>query len=125
MVETLRKFSVYSDVFGWHGYWLALKTRLAARPYEQRVETPTGPIYLRLKTSDLNAYDKVFLKHDYQFPVSGTPEVIVDAGANIGFASIYFARQYPNAKIIAIEAERSNFELLERNVRPFKNIIPV
>jgi FkbM family methyltransferase len=125
MSETLRKFGVYAEVFGWPGYWLALKTRLVPRPYERRVDTPDGPIYLRLKTSDLNAYDKVFLKHDYAFPIDGTPQTIIDAGANIGFASIYFARQFPEAKIIAIEPELSNFKLLERNIRPFKNIIPL
>ena len=125
MSETLRKFGVYGKVFGLPGYWLALKTRIAPRPYEQRVETESGPIYLRLKTSDLNAYDKVFLKHDYAFPVNGTPETIIDAGANIGFASVYFARQYPKARIIAIEPEASNFHLLERNVRPHKNITPL
>ncbi len=125
MNDTLRKFRVYAEVFGWPGYWLALKTKLAGAPYERQVQTPTGPIFLRLKTSDLNAYDKVFLQHDYAFPVSATPSVIVDAGANIGFASIYFARKYPQARILAIEPELSNFRLLERNVQPFKNVVPV
>ena len=125
MSETLRKFKVYSEVFGLPGYWLALKTRFASAPYERQANTPTGPIYLRLKTSDLNAYDKIFLQNDYDFPVNSVPSVIVDAGANIGFASIYFARRYPNAKIIAIEPELSNFKLLEKNVRPLKNITPV
>src|ERR1043165_2855989 len=123
--ETFRKFRVYADVFGWPGYWLALRTRLARAPYEQPVHTPTGTLYLRLKTSDLNAYNKVFLSNDYDFPVPGKPKVIIDAGANIVFASIFFARQYPAAKVLAIEPEHSNFQLLERNVRPFPNIIPI
>src|ERR1700693_2033933 len=49
----------------------------------------------------------------------------VDAGANIGMASIYFAHRYPEAKIIAIEPEASNFAVLARNVQPYPTIKPV
>ena len=40
-------------------------------------------------------------------------------------ASIYFAQRYPDAKIIAVEAEASNFSVLVRNVQPYPAIIPV
>ena len=53
------------------------------------------------------------------------PKVIVDAGANIGMASIYFARRYPEARIISIEAEPSNFRMLEKNVHSYPQITPV
>lgn len=125
MGETARKFQVYRKVFGLRGLWLAIKTRLASQPYEEAVRASEGPLYLRLKTSDLNAYYKVLLNEDYDFPVCTNPRVIIDAGANVGFASIYFARKYPNARIFAIEPERSNFELLARNVRNFSNITPI
>ena len=46
----------------------------------------------------------------------------MDAGANIGMASIYFAHRYPEAKIIAIEPEASNFAVLARNVQPYPTI---
>ena len=46
-------------------------------------------------------------------------------GANIGMASIYFALTYPEARIIAVEAEASNFAMLIRNVRGYPSIIPV
>jgi FkbM family methyltransferase len=51
--------------------------------------------------------------------------VIVDAGANIGAASIYFTHKYPEARIIAIEPEASIYPMLTRNVRPYPAIIPV
>lgn len=120
-----RKFRVYGQVFGLRGYWLAIKTRFSKQPYEVAVKAPEGPIFLRLKTSDLNTYDKVFLEDDYAFNLKFAPKVIVDAGANIGFASIYFARRYPDARIYAVEPERSNFELLQRNVQPYRNITPL
>jgi len=53
------------------------------------------------------------------------PKVIIDAGAHIGLASIYFANKYPEAKIIAIEPEENNFALLKANVAQYKMIIPV
>ncbi len=46
----------------------------------------------------------------------------MDAGANIGLSSIYFANKYPKARIIAIEPEISNYKLLEKNIMPYKNI---
>ena len=40
-------------------------------------------------------------------------------------ASIYFTHRYPEAKVVAIEAEASNFAALARNVRPYPAIVPV
>jgi len=57
--------------------------------------------------------------------VEKTPEAIIDAGANIGLASIYFANKFPESHIIAIEPEASNFEMLIRNVSPYPNVIPI
>jgi FkbM family methyltransferase len=84
-----------------------------------------APFYLRLKTSDLPTYDQVFIKLEYEFAISRIPKVILDAGANIGLASIYFANKYPDAKIIALEPEQSNFKMLEMNVSAYPNVFPV
>jgi len=45
----------------------------------------------------------------------GKRPLIVDAGANIGAASIYFLQQFPDALIFAIEPDRGNFEILTQN----------
>jgi FkbM family methyltransferase len=42
--------------------------------------------------------------------------VIVDAGANIGIAALYFSRCYPHAKIYCIEPVPANFTLLVSNI---------
>lgn len=49
---------------------------------------------------------------------------IIDGGANIGIESIRFAHYFPNAKIISIEANKSNFEILKKNTENYSNIIP-
>jgi FkbM family methyltransferase len=51
--------------------------------------------------------------------------VIFDIGANVGYASVYFATRFPRARIIAVEPEASNFALLERNTAAFPNVTPV
>jgi FkbM family methyltransferase len=43
--------------------------------------------------------------------------LVVDGGANIGAASVYFAFQYPGCKIIAVEPEKHNCRLLRRNCK--------
>ena len=45
---------------------------------------------------------------------------IVDLGANIGLATLYFAKRYPEANILAVEPEPENFKLLLRNTCPLR-----
>ena len=46
----------------------------------------------------------------------------MDAGANIGLASVFFANRYPDARILSLEPEKSNYEMLVRNAAPYPNI---
>jgi FkbM family methyltransferase len=66
--------------------------------------------------------EKVFISQEYEIPYAVAPRVIVDGGANIGMATLYFGVQFPSARIVAIEPEQSNFVLLERNCGYLKNV---
>lgn len=48
--------------------------------------------------------------------------LIVDCGANIGASAVYFAAQFPDATIIAVEPEPENFELLGQNLRQLQHV---
>ncbi|MDX5445415.1 MAG: FkbM family methyltransferase [Zoogloeaceae bacterium] len=53
---------------------------------------------------------------DYYINIKSTQRpLIIDAGANIGAASVYYKMLYPEAKVIAIEPERHNVQLLRLN----------
>ena len=80
-----------------------------------------GMVFLRPGTTDQNAYDQVFLDREYDLDL-GEPENIIDAGAHIGMAAVFFASRYPKAKVVAIEPEPSNYEVLSRNARECGNI---
>lgn len=57
------------------------------------------------------------LMDQYKSIVSaGQRPVIVDCGANIGLASLWFARVFPEAIICSIEPDRDNFAMLKRNL---------
>lgn len=75
------------------------------------------PIYYRPGTADLTTFREIFLREEYklELPASLTPKIIIDAGANIGFTSVFFSRHYPDATIYALEPELGNFELLQKN----------
>lgn len=84
----------------------------------------------RSGTSDEGVIEEIFKKGDYNFgrlrrgaeltalytrmSASRSP-LIVDAGANIGASSVYFAYSFPQARVVAIEPADSNFELLVAN----------
>lgn len=82
------------------------------------------PIHYRPGTADLTTFREIFLREAYslELPASIQPKVIIDAGANIGFTSLFFANLYPDATILSLEPEQGNFELLQKNVGSHANI---
>jgi FkbM family methyltransferase len=80
---------------------------------------------LRLHTSDTMVFGNVIMDEEYSFGLPSSANVIVDVGANIGLTAIYYAKMFPNAQIFAIEPERSNFELMLKNVKIYSNITPI
>jgi FkbM family methyltransferase len=91
----------------------------AAIPYSEQ------QILLRLGTTDVAAFEHVFVNREYGISLSVQPSIIVDAGANAGMSAAWFSLSYPTAKIVAIEPEPTNFEVLRRNAKLFPRIIPI
>ena len=83
------------------------------------------PTELRGSTSDIRCFEKIFMYREYQSPFDIKAKLIIDAGANIGLAALYFAVTYPDAIIVAIEPEIHNFQLLQRNCAQFDRIKPL
>lgn len=67
---------------------------------------------------------RVYKKYD-DLVRRGEKPLIIDAGANIGMAALWYALKFPRATIFAIEPEISNYELLVENTRAFNDrVIP-
>jgi FkbM family methyltransferase len=69
--------------------------------------------------------EKVFVANEYCLPFEMSPRVVVDAGANVGMATLFFAAQFPDARILAIEPEGSNFDMLKQNCQGLSNVTAV
>ena len=84
------------------------------------------PVAARTDKTDVKIFEQVFIdrQYDMALPLS-RPRLIIDAGANVGYASVFFANKYPGARILAVEPEASNFALLVRNTRPYENVTPI
>jgi FkbM family methyltransferase len=85
------------------------------------------PIRYRPATSDpwtILEWLLLITKDNAHLP-AGPLRTIVDVGSNIGVTSCLFARMYPDARILSVEPEQSNYRLLVENSRPWERIVPV
>lgn len=92
----------------------------------------TIPFYYRQTSSgDCGVIEQIFTNEDYKIDMwpqgnmliqyyrnnigQGKKALIIDAGANIGASVVYFASQYPESLIYAIEPEKNNYAILKLN----------
>jgi FkbM family methyltransferase len=82
--------------------------------------------------ADMGVIQQIFVNKDYSldrlrrgaelrdlyrsFVKGGKTPLIIDAGANIGASVCWFAIQYPECRIVAVEPDARNFDLLTENV---------
>jgi len=93
--------------------------------FRARIPKTSNTVHLRLGTTDVAAFEHVFVNEEYGFCLARKPSIIIDVGANIGMSSVYFSMRYPNATVIAVEPDRQNFAVLEKNATLFPKIIPI
>jgi FkbM family methyltransferase len=75
--------------------------------------------------SDLYVWNEVFWEHANDCVDLEAASWIIDAGANVGYTAIWFAERYPSSRVIAVEPDAENFEILCLNVAHEPRIIPI
>jgi FkbM family methyltransferase len=86
---------------------------------ELNVRGVAHAIQLRNRTSDFAVFRQVFLEQQYNLPIVGRAEYIIDAGANIGLSSVYFLSRNKKARVVAIEPDSENFAIAQQNLASF------
>jgi FkbM family methyltransferase len=73
--------------------------------------------------SDLHSFYhqaiQIFKSDIYGFKTDRDNPVILDCGAHVGLASIYFATKYPNSSVHAFEADPAIAKMLTENINSF------
>jgi FkbM family methyltransferase len=110
----------YYRVFGWAGIVLTFKLKLQ-KNIEFRHPSLAHPLFFRNHTSDFYTFQHQHIDGEYNMEF-GTPTVIFDLGANIGMATIFFKNKFPDALVVSVEPEKSNFELLVKNTEKYDKV---
>jgi FkbM family methyltransferase len=98
-----------------------LQAHYLKRKFSIQVKYADQPVVVRGMTSDVSVFYEIFALRIYKIPKTEIIS-IVDLGANVGYASIYFSHFCPNAHIVAVEPEPSNYQTLVENTQNLKNI---
>jgi FkbM family methyltransferase len=90
---------------------------------------------LRRKSTDLSVFTQVFLNQEYRPVVDFIDKhwsrervlEIVDAGGYTGMTTIYFHQFFQKARVVILEPNARNFELLKRHieVNHLENVFPI
>ncbi|GIX44449.1 MAG: FkbM family methyltransferase [Candidatus Hydrogenedentota bacterium] len=83
-----------------------------------RLRGAVRPVELILRSTDVGDIASLFenvVESDVRSLFQSAPRFVVDAGAHIGVFSLIVSAYFPEARILAIEPNRANIEILERN----------
>jgi FkbM family methyltransferase len=114
-----------------------LSPRLGHRHFQTRVGG-AGVVKWRAGNSDRHVLHQVFASREYDLSslpqwrtimsaynallTEGKSPLIIDAGANIGAGAIWFARQFPEARVVSIEPDHGNAMLCRENTERLSNV---
>jgi len=77
----------------------------------------------RLNRGDIWAIYEVWMKECYAPPEGIRNDVLIDLGANVGFASLWFAKKLGFKRVVSVEASPSNATVLRDNYKS-NNLMP-
>ena len=116
-------------------------SRMLGRKYHRVTLGGVGRVTIRPGTSDAETFADIFRRGAYDISRldwyddvlavydglvrRGRAPVIIDAGANVGAASIWFGEAFPKARIYAVEPDGGNVEVLRMNVGGRGNVTVV
>lgn len=64
----------------------------------------------------LSLFEEIYIGQPYQFDSAKPNPVILDCGANIGVATLFFKKLYPGARILSFEPDPNSYAVLQKNI---------
>lgn len=118
LFKSVKALGVFNGLIFWVKILVFKKTKISISGWQH-------PIYIRPGSYDIDVLMQFMADKQYDMEYPENVGIILDAGANIGLASVHFANKFPEAKIIAIEPDNDNFQQILRNIELYPNVIPL
>lgn len=128
MSEYFNTFWRWADLIGMRSTlgwsWIRLRTKFGIEEpatWRFHPRQVSHPLTLRLRgSSDSDCFNQIFGAEEYA-ALRNLPNVrlVLDLGANAGFASAYFLNCFPDCQIVAVEPDDRNVSICESNLRAY------
>jgi FkbM family methyltransferase len=93
-------------------------TQQGAYPWDIRVKTPAGAVPIRLYSRhDLLTVNEIFCRLDYG---TEAPALVVDFGANIGLAALFWLTRRPDCRVWCYEPNPENVPRLRQTLSGYE-----
>jgi predicted O-methyltransferase YrrM len=113
------------------GFWAGLKWYvrrvaglLGMSSIQIRPKFALSPmVRLENNSSDVEMFYQIFIEEELQGLLqalaSSQPRIVIDLGANVGYASLLFLNAFPEAFVLAVEPDPDNAAICRRNLAPY------
>jgi FkbM family methyltransferase len=102
----------------WPPILRAYLTGRLTSPLQVTVRTPTGPVAILLRQpSDVVTLNEIFFRRDYPAPAG--VRIVIDLGANIGLAALWYLTRDPNVFCECYEPVPTNITRLHETLAAF------
>ncbi|HXK38571.1 MAG TPA: FkbM family methyltransferase, partial [Candidatus Paceibacterota bacterium] len=91
-----------------------------AQRLDLQLQGKSFSIWMQDRTS-LAAFEEIFIRGEYSVPDIPQSRIIMDVGANIGVASVYFCVRYPGVRLYSIEPDPDVCTVLRKNLAAYPN----
>ena len=122
IIDFIKRFGLIEGTKLWYKFRYGITSELKLKELDTC-------IYMTPNSLDNSSFKEIFFDQEYliEYPkwMYSQQLNIIDAGANIGFASVFFANQFQNANIISIEPDHENFEWLKKNTKDYNGVKPL
>jgi FkbM family methyltransferase len=98
--------------------WLTFIWVVGSKPVRVFPKSFPEGVWIRPRTTDLRVLYEIFTTRELEmeWPLDELPSSVIDGGANVGYATLALTRRWPDARILAVEPDPENAEMLVRNV---------
>jgi FkbM family methyltransferase len=118
--KTIRAAGDIGGIAGASGVPYTIKERVSLVRARMSRQNETGLLNYRVNYLNRASFRivlrEVFFQGEYFFESETDAPVILDCGANIGLATLFFKHIYPDARISAFEADPVTASVLKKNV---------